>query len=247
MVTVWLRRNIRLSLTSALVTVWLHRTNAIALADGFLHVIAGFRQTCWKRDPRTPRRYLHSPCPVSGLFSPYPSFSQRFPPRARTRVAPLPRPTSSNSAISTQQFIRDGTFAFGANPFLVPDTAVIRAARFYNPGDEVVSASLNTLVLERGNVRLLVDAGVGLGAGFANLGKTKRLMIEAGIMPSSITGVLITHAHGDHVGGLVNADGSAAFPNARVYVHRKEFNFWTRNPSELAKLAPELQLPFISK
>ncbi len=72
-------------------------------------------------------------------------------------------------------------------------------------------------------------------------------MTEAGIMPSSINGVLITHAHGDHVGGLVTVDGSAAFSNAVVYAHCKEFNFCTGNPTELVKLAPDLQLPFISK
>lgn len=42
-----------------------------------------------------------------------------------------------------------------------------------------------------------------------------------------ITGIIITHAHGDHIAGL--DDIRAAFPNAPVYAHRAEAE-WFGNP-----------------
>lgn len=35
-----------------------------------------------------------------------------------------------------------------------------------------------------------------------------------------------THAHPDHVGGLIDASGEVAFPNAELVVHRREVAFW---------------------
>ena len=38
--------------------------------------------------------------------------------------------------------------------------------------------------------------------------------------------ILLTHLHRDHYGGLVDASGKAAFPNAAVYVSRAERAYW---------------------
>lgn len=38
--------------------------------------------------------------------------------------------------------------------------------------------------------------------------------------------VLITHAHPDHVGGLLDAEGNLVFPNARYHVAQKEWDYW---------------------
>ena len=38
--------------------------------------------------------------------------------------------------------------------------------------------------------------------------------------------ILLTHPHRDHYGGLVDASGKAAFPNAAVYVSRAERAYW---------------------
>ena len=48
----------------------------------------------------------------------------------------------------------------------------------------------------------------------------------AGIDPGEISTVLITHAHPDHVGGMLNADGNLVFPNARYYVAQREWDYW---------------------
>ena len=48
----------------------------------------------------------------------------------------------------------------------------------------------------------------------------------AGVQASDIDTILLTHAHPDHVGGLLDAFGEVAFPNAQLVVHQHEVSFW---------------------
>lgn len=47
-----------------------------------------------------------------------------------------------------------------------------------------------------------------------------------GIDTENVKTILLTHLHGDHYGGLVNAEGKATFPNAEVYVSKPEYDYW---------------------
>jgi glyoxylase-like metal-dependent hydrolase (beta-lactamase superfamily II) len=64
------------------------------------------------------------------------------------------------------------------------------------------------------------------GRGGAN-GRLQASLRAAGVEPAEVTLVVITHFHGDHIGGLVGADGTAAYPNARLLVPARELAFWT--------------------
>ncbi|OEZ78558.1 putative quorum-quenching lactonase YtnP [Janthinobacterium sp. HH104] len=79
------------------------------------------------------------------------------------------------------------------------------------------------LVRGRGRT-ILIDAGAG---GFKHWGgKLKVNLALAGVQASDIDTILLTHAHPDHVGGLLDASGEAAFPDAQLVVHQHEVAFW---------------------
>lgn len=67
---------------------------------------------------------------------------------------------------------------------------------------------------------VLLDAGNGPDA------RLPQSLKEAGIDPDDVKAVLLTHFHGDHIGGLVYNDGRMRFPNATVYADAKEDRWW---------------------
>ena len=91
------------------------------------------------------------------------------------------------------------------------------------------SMEQNCLVLRYDGRVVLFDTGVGSDAvyGWQHSGILLNSMAAAGIEPSEVTHVLLTHAHSDHAWGLVNADGAKQFSRAQVYVPRADFDFWT--------------------
>jgi glyoxylase-like metal-dependent hydrolase (beta-lactamase superfamily II) len=90
---------------------------------------------------------------------------------------------------------------------------------------------------------LLLDTGLG----FEKDGvlQIHRNLLDAGIDPSKVTKVLMSHLHKDHAGGMsqVLSDGSRqlAFPNATYYVQRRELDYaFEKGPSSY--LREELQI-----
>lgn len=76
---------------------------------------------------------------------------------------------------------------------------------------------------------VLVDTGGGMlmGPGF---GGVAGALSQAGIAAAQIGRVYLTHLHGDHCGGLLTADGEAAFPAARLALSMAELDCWTSVP-----------------
>jgi glyoxylase-like metal-dependent hydrolase (beta-lactamase superfamily II) len=99
-----------------------------------------------------------------------------------------------------------------------------RFANFFNP-----------VIVEAGDERILVDTGFGPSGLDNGQGLLANRMAGAGFAPEDITIVALTHFHGDHINGLMTAEGQPAFPNARVVAGQAEWDFWT---SDAAKSGP---------
>jgi glyoxylase-like metal-dependent hydrolase (beta-lactamase superfamily II) len=87
---------------------------------------------------------------------------------------------------------------------------------------------LNVLVVRSGEQTILVDAGLGgQYAGFPRAGQFPQRLESAGISLASVTDVIITHMHMDHVGGLLVEDVKQRLnPNVRIHVAAAEVEFW---------------------
>lgn len=93
---------------------------------------------------------------------------------------------------------------------------------------DVLDWPLNVMVVRSGNQVILVDAGLGgQFPGFSRAGQFPMRLEAAGIELSSVTDVIITHMHMDHVGGLL-VDGmkERLSPDVRIHVADAEVKFW---------------------
>jgi glyoxylase-like metal-dependent hydrolase (beta-lactamase superfamily II) len=87
---------------------------------------------------------------------------------------------------------------------------------------------LNVVVVRTGEQTILVDTGVGEEFHSPRSGHLASRLAAAGIDPASITDVVLSHMHVDHVGGLL-ADGlmGRLRPDVPIHVAAAETKFWT--------------------
>jgi glyoxylase-like metal-dependent hydrolase (beta-lactamase superfamily II) len=89
----------------------------------------------------------------------------------------------------------------------------------------------NVTFVETPRGLVALDVGTG-GIGGPQTGALRANMVAAGLDPASVVLIAHTHFHGDHIGGLTNADGAALFPTAAVAVPEREWTFWNDSGEE---------------
>jgi glyoxylase-like metal-dependent hydrolase (beta-lactamase superfamily II) len=94
----------------------------------------------------------------------------------------------------------------------------------YLPVDKMQFTFAPTLV-NTGDDLILFDTGNGEGGREGGVGQTLANLQASGYTPDQVTVVVLTHLHGDHIGGLMEA-GAPAFPNARYVTAQAEYDFW---------------------
>ena len=88
-----------------------------------------------------------------------------------------------------------------------------------------LTITFNALAIDTGRGVVLIDTGLGEGARPA-AGHLQTNLAAAGIRPEEVTSVIVSHFHGDHIGGLHRPDGTLSFPKAEVLVPEVEWDFW---------------------
>src|SRR5438105_6586585 len=85
----------------------------------------------------------------------------------------------------------------------------------------------NVLVINTGDKLALFETGMSSVKRTDDMGRLVASLRQSGIKPEDIDAVIPTHAHIDHVGGIMAADGSRNFPNAQIYIAQADLDFWT--------------------
>lgn len=138
--------------------------------------------------------------------------------------------------------VSDGAYgACSLNLFKVSPPVYTRALTHHRGTVFPQTLSGNTLIVDIGGRRVLVETGYGLNNNQFGGGHVLASMAQAGISPESIDAVILTHVHSDHFQGLVttvedSATGkpstSPTFPNAHVYIPRLDHDYWSNAPQK---------------
>ena len=126
--------------------------------------------------------------------------------------------------------ISDGTFDYPPEDFV----AAVPTERFQEelqarhlPTDHITSP-YTSLLIDTGSHKVLIDTGAGFAPTNGHLLENLR---AAGVAPTDIDTVILTHGHADHIGGNLDAEARPAFPNARYVMAQAEWEFWTGAPN----------------
>lgn len=87
---------------------------------------------------------------------------------------------------------------------------------------DALHLSIQPLLVRSGSRVLLFDTGAA-GATFARAGRLPASLRAAGVQPSQVTDIFLSHRHPDHVGGLLTPEGALAFPNATIHLSAPEW------------------------
>lgn len=126
--------------------------------------------------------------------------------------------------------LSDGTLSL-PHALVLPDTsrqeldALLASDR---PAGSGFVAETNVTLLSKGGDRVLIDTGAGPNFQ-GSAGRLASRLEAAGIDPASITTVVLTHAHPDHLWGAIDDFDEPRFPHATYIISAAEWDYW-RDP-----------------
>jgi len=138
----------------------------------------------------------------------------------------------------------DGHLTLPMN-FILPDRSEAEISALMEPhglATDALTPDCNITLMRSGDRLVLFD--VGSGANFQpTAGELPAKLEEAGIDPSDITDVILTHAHPDHLWGILDDFDDPLYPEASIWVPEAEWDYW-RADDTLANM-PEERKSFV--
>lgn len=98
-------------------------------------------------------------------------------------------------------------------------------SRDVSGADEIALVPSNIPLIVTSDEVVLIDVGAGEKKS-ENAGLLEGNLGRIGVRSSDVTLIIITHAHPCHVWGLIRADGSLRYENARYVMSAAEWAFW---------------------
>jgi glyoxylase-like metal-dependent hydrolase (beta-lactamase superfamily II) len=149
------------------------------------------------------------------------------PPAAHSfKVGALKLVVLRDSAIE----IPNDNSVFGLN---APVGAVAKVLQRAGAPTDHVTLSVDDLLIQMPGHLVLIDTGFGP----TQHGALPQSLASAGFSPAQITDILITHAHPDHIGGLVDSHGHSAFPKAVIRMSDREWASMQTNKDAAAVIS----------
>ena len=108
----------------------------------------------------------------------------------------------------------------------------------------VLPVTFTVLVVNTGSKLVMIDAGTA-GQVADTAGYMMANLAAAGIEPSAIDTIVISHFHPDHIDGLKTKDGEKVFKNAEILVPEPEWTYWM-DDAELNKAPQRIKLYFLN-
>jgi glyoxylase-like metal-dependent hydrolase (beta-lactamase superfamily II) len=124
-----------------------------------------------------------------------------------------------------------------------PENDVQDALNRHNLPAKDLDFPYTCIAVETAQGWLLVDTGFGPDR-TPSAGKLVQNLRNAGIEPTDIQVIVLSHGHSDHIGGLTDVEGRLIFPNARYVMGKAEWDFWT-NEDNLITIGWEDTIPFM--
>lgn len=170
-----------------------------------------------------------------------------YPETAAAQAAPSPDSVTGLARFNLGDFritvLSDGGVTFPPATFAanVPEA---EANAWFEANHLPPSLSVNVLLVEHGERKILLDTGSGdfvmSGDYTGATGKLRSTLDFLGVQPEAINDVILTHFHPDHIAG-VSLDGEAVFSNAQYYFPQIDLDFITSDV-QIEALLPFIQM-----
>jgi len=142
---------------------------------------------------------------------------------------------ASLTTLSDGNLVLPGDFILGG----MPQDEMSEIVSRYGLSTERLEPPCNVTLYRDGTNNVLFDVGAGPDF-MPSAGMLTEAMDAAGISPDDITHVIFTHAHPDHLWGLLDDFGDPMFYDASYHIGRAEWDYWT-DPATIDTIGAERQ------
>ncbi|QDC08505.1 MBL fold metallo-hydrolase [Oceanicola sp. D3] len=139
------------------------------------------------------------------------------------------------TTVSDGHLMLPGSFVFEG----LPEAEVAAIVEPMGVSPSALEPPCNVTLLRMGDRVVLFDVGAGPDF-MPSAGELAANLDAAGVAPEDVTDVIFTHAHPDHIWGLLDDFDEPLFPEANYMMGRAEWDYWW-NPETVDSIAAERQ------
>ena len=142
---------------------------------------------------------------------------------------PLPVWSATTMSLGSMQIdvLSDGNLKLPLNAMFehLPADELSDILRKYDISGDQLTPDCNVTLIRDGDRVILIDVGAG-SEFMASAGRLQDALAAIDVDPYDVTHVVFTHAHPDHLWGLLDDFEDPTFPNATYMIGKSEWDYW---------------------